>query len=77
MDASLCYRDSGMFMLAQRLYGDITPALANDVTRKELTVLVTNLAFYAGWPVVSAAIPILRKAFEDADMQQPKHEEFK
>ena len=40
--------------------------LSNGVTREELTELVTHLAFYAGWPVANSAIPILRKAFEEA-----------
>jgi 4-carboxymuconolactone decarboxylase len=29
--------------------------------------MVTHLAFYAGWPVANSAIPILRKAFEEAE----------
>jgi len=41
-------------------------ALSNGVTRGELVELVTHLAFYAGWPVASTAIPILRTAFEEA-----------
>lgn len=48
------------------LPGHVRPALANGVTREELTELVTHLAFYAGWPVANSAIPILRKAFEEA-----------
>ncbi len=55
----------------------VARALENGITREELTELVTHLAFYAGWPAANTAIPILRKAFEDADVQQPKHEEFK
>jgi 4-carboxymuconolactone decarboxylase len=40
-------------------------ALDNGVTRDELVELITHLAFYAGWPVASSAVPILRKAFQD------------
>lgn len=42
-------------------------ALANGVSRDELVELVTHLAFYGGWPVANSAIPILRKAFEEAN----------
>jgi 4-carboxymuconolactone decarboxylase len=42
-------------------------ALRNGVTRDELVEIVTHMAFYAGWPVANSAIPILRKAFEEAD----------
>ena len=48
------------------LPGHVRRALANAVTREELTELVTHLAFYAGSPVANSAIPILRKAFEEA-----------
>ena len=41
-------------------------ALENGVTREELSELITHLAFYAGWPPASSAIPIARKVFEDA-----------
>ncbi|RUN78319.1 carboxymuconolactone decarboxylase family protein [Sphingomonas sp. TF3] len=49
------------------LSGHVALALANGVTREELSELVTHLAFYAGWPVANTAVPILRKAFADAD----------
>ena len=48
------------------LPGHVRSALANGVTREKLTELVTHLAFYAGWPIANSAIPILRKAFEEA-----------
>jgi 4-carboxymuconolactone decarboxylase len=48
------------------LPGHVRRALANGVTREELVELVTHLAFYGGWPVANSAIPILRKAFEEA-----------
>lgn len=49
------------------LPGHLARALTNGVTRDELVEAVTHLAFYAGWPVANSAIPILRKAFADAD----------
>jgi len=49
------------------LPGHVRRALANGVTREELVELVTPLALYAGWPVANSAVPILRRAFEEAD----------
>jgi 4-carboxymuconolactone decarboxylase len=42
-------------------------ALDNGVTREELVELVTHVAFYAGWPCASTAVPVLRKAFAEAE----------
>jgi 4-carboxymuconolactone decarboxylase len=41
-------------------------ALQNGVTRDELAEMITHLAFYAGWPVASTAVGIVRKIFEEA-----------
>jgi 4-carboxymuconolactone decarboxylase len=41
-------------------------ALENGVTRDEIIETITHLAFYAGWPPAMTALPIARKAFEDA-----------
>src|SRR5262249_28173733 len=41
-------------------------ALDNGLTRAELVEAITHLAFYAGWPTASTALPIARRAFEDA-----------
>lgn len=41
-------------------------ALENGVTRDELVEAITHLAFYAGWPVASTALPIARRVFEEA-----------
>ena len=41
-------------------------ALENGVTREELVEAITHLAFYAGWPAASTALPIARKVFEEA-----------
>ncbi|HEY5080871.1 MAG TPA: carboxymuconolactone decarboxylase family protein [Bauldia sp.] len=41
-------------------------ALENGVTRDELIEAITHLAFYAGWPTASTALPIAKRVFEDA-----------
>jgi 4-carboxymuconolactone decarboxylase len=41
-------------------------ALENGVTKEEIIETITHLAFYGGWPVANTALPIARKAFEDA-----------
>lgn len=40
-------------------------ALENGLTRDELVEAITHLAFYAGWPVASTALPIARRVFEE------------
>ncbi len=42
-------------------------AIANGVTREELTEMVIHLAFYAGWPSASTAVGIVRRVFADLD----------
>jgi len=39
-------------------------ALDNGVTRDELIELITQLAFYSGWPTANTAMPILQKVFD-------------
>jgi 4-carboxymuconolactone decarboxylase len=41
-------------------------ALQNGLTRAELIEAITHLAFYAGWPAAMTALPIARRAFEEA-----------
>ncbi len=41
-------------------------ALENGVSREELVEAITHLAFYAGWPVASTALPIAKRVFDDA-----------
>lgn len=45
-------------------------ALQNGVTREELVEMITHLAFYAGWPVASTAVAIVRKIFEETGTGQ-------
>jgi 4-carboxymuconolactone decarboxylase len=40
-------------------------ALENGVTRDELVEAITHLAFYAGWPTASTALPIAKRVFDE------------
>jgi 4-carboxymuconolactone decarboxylase len=40
-------------------------ALENGVSRAELIEAITHLAFYAGWPTASTALPIARRVLEE------------
>jgi len=40
-------------------------ALRNGVTKRELTELITHLAFYSGWPTAASAVGVARKVFEE------------
>jgi 4-carboxymuconolactone decarboxylase len=37
-------------------------AIRNGVTREELVEVITQLAYYAGWPVAMSAVTVLDKA---------------
>ena len=39
-------------------------ALENGVTQDEMIELITQLAFYSGWPTANTALPIARRVFE-------------
>jgi 4-carboxymuconolactone decarboxylase len=41
-------------------------AMENGVTREELIGAITHLAFYAGWPVASTALPIAKRVFDES-----------
>ena len=41
-------------------------ALENGVTKDELIEVITQLAFYAGWPAANTAVGIARKVFAEA-----------
>jgi len=49
----------------KQLEGHLARALANGVTRDEISELITHLAFYAGWPSAMTAITQL-KGVEEA-----------
>jgi len=41
-------------------------ALENGLSREELIEVITHLAFYAGWPTASTALPIAKRVFDEA-----------
>ena len=49
----------------QQLRGHIARALANGVTKEEISEIITHLAFYAGWPSAISAADIAREVFEE------------
>jgi len=72
----LSQRDRSLITVASLITGyrvnelpfHIKRALENGVTREELSEVITHLAFYAGWPPASSAIPLARKVFEEAEV---------
>jgi 4-carboxymuconolactone decarboxylase len=40
-------------------------ALANGVTKAEISEIITHLAFYSGWPTAVSAAGIAKAVFED------------
>lgn len=45
-------------------------ALENGVTKDEVIEVITQLAFYSGWPTAMTALGIARKVFAEADNSQ-------
>jgi 4-carboxymuconolactone decarboxylase len=41
-------------------------ALDNGVSRAEIMELITQLAFYSGWPTAMTALSIARRVFEES-----------
>ena len=39
-------------------------AMDNGLTRSQASEVLTHLAFYAGWPNVFSAIPVVKSVFE-------------
>ena len=50
----------------KQLEGHLGRALANGVTRDEISEIITHLAFYAGWPAAMTAAQITKEVFEKA-----------
>jgi len=48
----------------KQLEGHLARALANGVTRDEISELITHLAFYAGWPAAMTAAQVAKDVFE-------------
>jgi 4-carboxymuconolactone decarboxylase len=49
----------------EQLRGHLQRALANGLTKEELSEVITHLAFYAGWPAAMTAANIAREVFEE------------
>jgi 4-carboxymuconolactone decarboxylase len=41
-------------------------AMENGITKDEIIAIITQLAFYAGWPSAMTALSIARKVFDEA-----------
>jgi 4-carboxymuconolactone decarboxylase len=50
---------------SDQLKGHLERALANGVTREEISEVITHRAFYAGWPTAMTAARIARGVFEE------------
>ena len=50
---------------SDQLKGHIERALANGVTREEISELITHMAFYAGWPTAMTAARIAKGVLEE------------
>ena len=69
----LSKRDRSLITLAalvalyrpDQLKGHTARALANGVTKEEISELITHLAFYAGWPSAMSAAKIAKQVFEE------------
>jgi 4-carboxymuconolactone decarboxylase len=48
----------------KQLDGHLARALANGVTKDEISELITHLAFYAGWPAAMTAALVAKEVFE-------------
>ena len=48
----------------RQLVGHLERALANGVTKEELSEVITHLAFYAGWPAAMTAALVAKEVFE-------------
>lgn len=63
--------------LFPQLESHLNLAKANGVTKAELVEVITQLAFYAGWPKAWSAFGLLRDVFGDDDAgAQPAHGPF-
>jgi 4-carboxymuconolactone decarboxylase len=50
---------------SDQLKGHLERALANGVTREEISEVITHMAFYAGWPTAMTAARIAKGVFEE------------
>jgi len=69
----LSKRDRSLITLAaliatyrpEQLKGHTERALANGVTKDEISEVITHIAFYAGWPSAMSAAKIAKQVFEE------------
>ena len=47
------------------LRGHIKRALANGVSKDEITGVITHMAFYAGWPTAANAVQVAKAVFDE------------
>jgi 4-carboxymuconolactone decarboxylase len=50
---------------SDQLKGHLERALANGVTKAEISEVITHMAFYAGWPTAMTAARIAKGVFEE------------
>ncbi len=48
----------------EQLKGHVQRALANGVTKEELSEMITHVAFYGGWPCAMTAANVAREVFD-------------
>ena len=49
----------------EQLKGHTERALANGVTKEEISEIITHMAFYAGWPSAMSAAKVVKQVFEE------------
>jgi 4-carboxymuconolactone decarboxylase len=42
----------------------LNKAMDNGLTKSQASEVLTHLAFYAGWPNVMSAVPVVKSVFE-------------
>ncbi len=48
-----------------QLRGHIGRALDNGVTKDEIAEVITQMAFYAGWPTAANAVRVAKEVYDD------------
>ncbi len=49
----------------EQLKGHTERALANGVSKEEISEIITHMAFYAGWPSAMSAAKVVKQVFEE------------
>jgi 4-carboxymuconolactone decarboxylase len=45
----------------------LNKAMTNGLSKEQASEVLTHLAFYAGWPNVFSAMPVVKKVFADRE----------